>query len=327
MAATYQPTERTRLRRLAERGVYDRATVHSILDEGFICHVAFTIDGQPYALPTGYARVGETIYLHGSSGGRLGLRPGMPVCVTVTLLDGVVLARAAFHHSFNYRSAMVLGRTRLVTGPGEKERALSALVEHIVPGRGVDVRLGDAKELAATAVLAVPLEEASAKVRRGDPEDEEEDYALPAWAGVVPLALAPGDPVADARLDPAVAVPPYVAAWRRGSACASGGGASEEVERVEVGGSRQVEGVPADAGEEGLHEREAHRHGHDRADGLVAAAEGGQRADEPHGHQQHQVAERRAQAGQRALAQGVDADGAQREPADGAVAAQQPGAK
>jgi nitroimidazol reductase NimA-like FMN-containing flavoprotein (pyridoxamine 5'-phosphate oxidase superfamily) len=212
----YRPTERTTVRRLPERAAYDRQTVHAILDEGFFCHVAFAIDGQPYALPTGYARVGESIYLHGSSGSRLGLRPGMRVCVTVTLLDGLVLARSAFHHSFQYRSAMVLGRTRLVGDPVEKDAALRALVEHIVPGRTADVRGGDARELAATAVLAVPLEEVSAKVRVGDPKDDEEDYALPVWAGVLPLALVPGAPVPDPLLDPAIPEPPYLAAWSRG---------------------------------------------------------------------------------------------------------------
>ncbi|HZD00521.1 MAG TPA: pyridoxamine 5'-phosphate oxidase family protein [Actinomycetes bacterium] len=217
MTTSYEPTERTRVRRLPERAAYDRATVHAILDEGFICHVGFVVDGQPFAIPTGYARVGETLYLHGSTGSRLGLRPGMPVCVTVTLLDGLVLARAAFHHSFNYRSAMVLGRTRLVTDPEEKDAALRALVEHIVPGRSADVRPGDGKELAATAVLAVPLEEVSAKVRGGDPKDEEEDYSLPVWAGVLPLALVAGSPVPDSRLDPAITAPPHVAAWHRPS--------------------------------------------------------------------------------------------------------------
>ncbi len=217
MVASYQPTERTRVRRLPERGTYDRPTVHAILDEGFICHVGFVAEGQPYVTPTGYARVGETLYLHGSSGSRLGLRPGMDVGVTVTLLDGLVLARAAFHHSFNYRSAMVLGRTRLVTDFNEKDAALRALVEHIVPGRGADVRPGDAKELAATAVLAVPLEEASAKVRRGGPVDDEEDYGLPVWAGVLPFALVPGAPVPDPRSSSTIDVPPYVAAWHRGS--------------------------------------------------------------------------------------------------------------
>jgi hypothetical protein len=213
----YQATERTRLRRLPERAAYDRETVNAILDEGFVCHVGFVVDGQPYVIPTGYARAGETLYLHGSTGSRLGLRPGMPVCVTVTLLDGLVLARSAFHHSMNYRSVTVLGRTRPVTDPGAKEAALRAFVEHVVPGRSDEVRGGDRRQLAATAVLAVPIEEVSAKVRTGPPKDDEEDYALPVWAGVLPLALVPGSPVPDARLDPAVPVPSYVAGWDRRS--------------------------------------------------------------------------------------------------------------
>jgi nitroimidazol reductase NimA-like FMN-containing flavoprotein (pyridoxamine 5'-phosphate oxidase superfamily) len=211
----YQRTERTQLRRLPERGAYDRTTVHAILDEGFICHVGFVVDGQPHVIPTGYVRVGETIYLHGSSGSRLGLRPGMPVCVTVTLLDGIVLARSAFHHSFQYRSVVALGRTRLVTDPEEKDTALSALVEHFVPGRSTDVRPGDRRELAATAVLALPLEEVSAKVRTGDPKDEDQDYDLPYWAGILPLSLEPGRPIPDHRLKPGIPVPPYVNAWSR----------------------------------------------------------------------------------------------------------------
>ena len=211
----YQRTERTQLRRLPERGAYDRTTVHAILDEGFICHVGFVVDGQPHVIPTGYVRVGETIYLHGSSGSRLGLRPGMPVCVTVTLLDGIVLARSAFHHSFQYSSVVALGRTRLVTDPEEKDMALSALVEHFVPGRSTDVRPGDRRELAATAVLALPLEEVSAKVRTGDPKDEDEDYDLPYWAGILPLSLEPGRPMPDPRLKPGIPVPPYVNAWSR----------------------------------------------------------------------------------------------------------------
>jgi nitroimidazol reductase NimA-like FMN-containing flavoprotein (pyridoxamine 5'-phosphate oxidase superfamily) len=211
----YQRTERTQLRRLPERGAYDRTTVHAILDEGFICHVGFVVDGQPHVIPTGYVRVGETIYLHGSSGSRLGLRPGMPVCVTITLLDGIVLARSAFHHSFQYRSVVALGRTRLVTDPEEKDTALSALVEHFVPGRSTDVRPGDRRELAATAVLALPLEEVSAKVRTGDPKDEDQDYDLPYWAGILPLSLEPGRPMPDPRLKPGIPVPPYVSAWSR----------------------------------------------------------------------------------------------------------------
>jgi uncharacterized protein len=215
MTSAYQPTERTRLRRLPERAAYDRETVHAILDEGFICHVGFVVDGQPHVIPTGYVRVGETLYLHGSTGSRLGLRPGMPICVTVTLLDGIVLARSAFHHSFQYRSAVVLGSTRLVTDQEEKDAVLGALVDHIVPGRSADVRPGDAKELKATAVLALPLEEVSAKVRTGDPKDEEEDYELPYWAGILPLSLVPGRPIPDPRLSPGVPVPPHVTAWSR----------------------------------------------------------------------------------------------------------------
>lgn len=211
----YLPSERTTLRRLPERGVYDRPTVHAILDEGFICHVGFVAGGQPYVIPTGYARVGETLYLHGSSGSRLGPQPGMDVCVTVTLLDGLVLARSAFHHSFNYRSVMVLGRTRLVSDPEEKERALRAVVDHVAPGRSEAVRGGSRKELAATAVLAVALDEVSAKVRNGPPKDDEEDYDLPVWAGVLPLTVVPGTPVPDERLDPAVPLPAHVSGWRR----------------------------------------------------------------------------------------------------------------
>ena len=214
-ADRYQPTERTELRRLPERGAYDRPTVHAILDEGFICHVGFVVDGQPYVIPTGYARVGETVFLHGSTGSRLGLRPGMDVCVTVTLLDGLVLARSAFHHSMNYRSVMAIGRTRPVTDPGEKEAALRALVEHIVPGRSDEVRGADRRELAATAVLALPLREVSAKVRTGPPKDDEPDYELPIWAGVLPLALTPGDPAPDPVLDPSIPTPGHVASWAR----------------------------------------------------------------------------------------------------------------
>ena len=211
----YQRTERTRVRRLPERATYDRATVHAILDEGFLCHMGFVVDGQPYVIPTGYARVGDTLFLHGSTGSRLGLRPGMDVCVTVTLVDGLVLARSAFHHSMNYRSVMAIGRTRPVTDPGEKEVALRALVEHIVPGRSDEVRGGDLRELAATAVLALPLAEVSAKVRTGPPQDDEPDYALPIWAGVLPLALTPGEPAPDPVLDPSIPTPAHVASWSR----------------------------------------------------------------------------------------------------------------
>jgi nitroimidazol reductase NimA-like FMN-containing flavoprotein (pyridoxamine 5'-phosphate oxidase superfamily) len=211
----YQRTERTQVRRLPERASYDRATVHAILDEGFLCHVAFVIDGQPFALPTGYGRVGDTLYLHGSTGSRLGMRPDMDVCVTVTLLDGIVLARSVFHHSFQYRSVMVLSRTRLVTDPDEKEAALQAVVDHIVPDRGDVARGPDHKELAATAVLAVPIDEVSAKVRNGPVGDEEEDYQLPIWAGILPLELVPGAPQPDRRLLAGLPVPAHVSRWRR----------------------------------------------------------------------------------------------------------------
>jgi len=213
--SAYQRTERTRVRRLPERASYDRATVHAILDEGFLCHVAFVVDGQPYALPTGYGRVGDTLYLHGSTGSRLGMRPDMDVCVTVTLLDGIVLARSVFHHSFQYRSVMVLGRTRLVTDLEEKEAALQAVVDHIVPGRGDVARGPDRKELAATAVLAVPIDEVSAKVRNGPVGDEEDDYQLPVWAGILPLELVPGAPQPDRRLLAGLPVPAHVSGWRR----------------------------------------------------------------------------------------------------------------
>jgi uncharacterized protein len=211
----YPTTGRTRVRRLPERAAYDRETVHAILDEGFLCHVGFVVDGQPYVVPTGYARIGETVYLHGSTGSRLGLRPGMDVCVTVTLVDGLVLARSAFHHSMNYRSVMAVGRTRPIRDPDEKEAALRALVEHIVPGRSAEVRGPNRRELAATAVLALPLVEVSAKVRTGPPKEDDPDYALPFWAGVLPLALTPGEPDPDPRLDPPVPLPPHVASWSR----------------------------------------------------------------------------------------------------------------
>jgi nitroimidazol reductase NimA-like FMN-containing flavoprotein (pyridoxamine 5'-phosphate oxidase superfamily) len=211
----YAPTQRTTLRRLPERAAYDGGTVHAILDEGFICHVAFVVDGQPSMIPTGYARVGETLYLHGSSGSRIGLRPGADVCVTVTLVDGIVLARSAFHHSFQYRSVVVYGRTRAVTDPAEKDAVLRALVEHIVLGRSQAVRGASAKELAATTVLALPLAEVSAKIRSGPPKDEEEDYELPIWAGVLPLGLTSGPPEPDPVLTADLPVPAHVIGWHR----------------------------------------------------------------------------------------------------------------
>jgi nitroimidazol reductase NimA-like FMN-containing flavoprotein (pyridoxamine 5'-phosphate oxidase superfamily) len=191
---TIPTTARTELRRYPVRGVFDRAAVYRILDEAFVCHVAFVVDGQPYAIPTAYGRVGDTIYLHGSAASRMlrSLSAGVDVCVTVTLVDGLVLARSAFHHSMNYRSVVILGKARLVADPEEKIEALRAITNHIVPGRWDELRPVTDQELSATAVLALPIEEASAKVRTGPPKDDADDLTWPVWAGVVPLSLAAG---------------------------------------------------------------------------------------------------------------------------------------
>jgi len=194
-------TERTTVRRLPARGVYDRETVYRILDEALICHVGYATGGAPVVIPTIHTRVGDTLYFHGSAASRMlrSLRNGVEACVTVTLLDGLVLARSAFHHSMNYRSVVVMGNGREVTDTDEKRRALDALVEHTVPGRSAIVRAPTASELKQTLVIALPLAEASAKVRTGPPIDDEEDYALDVWAGVVPLSLVKGEPVSDGR--------------------------------------------------------------------------------------------------------------------------------
>jgi nitroimidazol reductase NimA-like FMN-containing flavoprotein (pyridoxamine 5'-phosphate oxidase superfamily) len=198
MSATVPITGRTKVRRLANRGNYDRDTIHAILDEALICHVGFVVDGAPVVIPTIHWREGDRLYVHGSAASRMlrSLKDGVEACVTVTLLDGLVLARSAFHHSMNYRSVVVFGKAHVVEG-GQKLRALDALVEHVVRGRSRDVRPPNEIELRQTLVLALPLEEASAKIRTGGPVDDEEDYALPVWAGVVPLRLTPGEPVAD----------------------------------------------------------------------------------------------------------------------------------
>ena len=199
-------TDRTKVRRHPERGVFDRAALYAILDEGFVCHIAFAIDGQPYAIPTGYARLGDALYLHGSAASRMvrQLSAGLEVCVTVTLVDGLVLARSAFHHSMNYRSAVVLGRARLVTDRDEKYAALRAFTDQVVPGRWAEVRPITEPELKGTAVLALPIEEASAKVRTGPPLDDGDDLTWPVWAGVVPLVTSPGVPVPDGPMLPGV---------------------------------------------------------------------------------------------------------------------------
>jgi nitroimidazol reductase NimA-like FMN-containing flavoprotein (pyridoxamine 5'-phosphate oxidase superfamily) len=202
----FPPTGRTQVHRLPKRGVYDKAQVHAILDEGLICHVGFTAGDQTYVIPTGYVRVDDRIYIHGSPASRMlgELKQGIDLCLTVTLLDGLVLARSAFHHSMNYRSVVVLGKARLVADPAEKVAALAAFVDHVVPGRWQEARQPTAKELQATYVLALPLTEVSAKVRTGPPIDDEEDYGLAVWAGVVPLRLDAGAPLADPRLAPGI---------------------------------------------------------------------------------------------------------------------------
>jgi nitroimidazol reductase NimA-like FMN-containing flavoprotein (pyridoxamine 5'-phosphate oxidase superfamily) len=210
------PTPRTTVRRLPKRGHYDPEVIAAILDEGLVCHVGFVALGQPYVIPTIYARRGDRLYLHGSAVSRMlkTLAGGVPVCVTVTIVDGLVLARSVFNHSMNYRSVVVLGTATVLEG-AEKVAALETIAEHVAPGRWKEARGPSETELKATLVLSLPLEEASAKVRTGPPEDEEEDYGLPYWAGVLPLALAAGNPVADPRLPPGTALPPSLRGWRR----------------------------------------------------------------------------------------------------------------
>ncbi|MEV5439775.1 pyridoxamine 5'-phosphate oxidase family protein [Streptomyces sp. NPDC052682] len=216
-ATAYAPTDRTVPTRSPHRASYDKELVHAILDEGYVCHLGFVRDGAPVVLPTLYGRVGERLYVHGSTGSRP-LRaagqadPGLPVCLTVTHVDALVLARSAFHHSINYRSVVVHGIARQVTDEQEKRQALDALVDHVVPGRAADSRPADKKELAATAVLRLDLEEVSAKVRTGGVNDEPEDLALPHWAGLVPLQRVYGTPVPDPALAPGTEVPGYLAA-------------------------------------------------------------------------------------------------------------------
>jgi len=217
MHDTQMPTTRTRVVREPERGVYDRETVYRILDEGFICHVGFAVNGQPFVIPTSYGRKDANLYIHGSAASRMlrQMKDGVALCVTVTLLDGLVLARSVFNHSMNYRSVVVLGKGTLVEDPEEKLAALRTLSEHIIPGRWDDVRQPHERELKATSVLRVPIEEFSAKVRSGPPIDDEEDYSFPTWAGVIPLGIKVGDPINDPRLDPAREAPTYLKKYAR----------------------------------------------------------------------------------------------------------------
>jgi nitroimidazol reductase NimA-like FMN-containing flavoprotein (pyridoxamine 5'-phosphate oxidase superfamily) len=213
------PTARTRVVREADRAVYDRENVYRILDEGFLCHVGFVVDGQPFVIPTSYGRQSASLYIHGSAASRMlrHMKDGVPVCITVTLLDGLVLARSVFNHSMNYRSVVILGKAALVEEPEEKLAALRVLSEHILPGRWGDVRQPNERELKATSVLRVPIEEFSAKVRTGPPIDDAEDYSFATWAGVIPLEIKAGAPIPDPRLDPARAVPGYLQNYSRRS--------------------------------------------------------------------------------------------------------------
>ena len=213
----FPKTARTTLKRLPYRGSYDRDLINQILDEGFVCHVGFAVDGQPFVIPTGYARLGDKVFIHGSQASRMlrTLGKGIEVCLTVTLIDGLVLARSAFHHSMNYRSVVIFGRAALVEDREEKLAALYTLSEHMIPGRWANVRGPNESELQQTTVLSLPIEEASAKIRTGPPLDDEEDYAMNVWAGVLPLSLIAKDPIADPRLPVNIDVPDYVIEYKR----------------------------------------------------------------------------------------------------------------
>jgi nitroimidazol reductase NimA-like FMN-containing flavoprotein (pyridoxamine 5'-phosphate oxidase superfamily) len=215
--STFPPTERTTLKRLPKRAEYDRAAVFEILGEAFICHVGFIVNGKPVVIPTSYCRVGDDVYIHGSAASRMlrSLEQGIDVCVTVTLIDGLVLARSAFHHSINYRSVVIFGKAKVVDDLDEKTRALQAFTEHVVPGRWEEVRLPTEAEMRSTLVLKLPLVEVSAKVRTGPPIDDDEDYELAVWAGVVPLSLIAAAPVIDDRVPPGIEAPDYVREYSR----------------------------------------------------------------------------------------------------------------
>lgn len=211
------PTERTRVVREPHRGAYDRETIYAILDQGLVCHVGFSVDGQPYVIPTMYARVGDAVYFHGSAASRMlrNLSSGVPACLTVTLPDGLVLARSVFNHSMNYRSVVALGQAMPVNDPDEKRAALHGFTEKILPGRWNEARQPNEKELKATSILRLPLTEASAKMRVGPPQDDDEDYALGVWAGVIPLQMVAGAPIRDERCDTTIPMPEYAANYRR----------------------------------------------------------------------------------------------------------------
>jgi uncharacterized protein len=212
----FKPTARSRVKRMPKRGHYDRATVYAILDAGVLCHVGYTIEGKPYVTPTNYWREGNHVYWHGSSASRMlrTLEKGVPVCLTVTHLDGFVLARSGFHHSVNYRAVMAFGVAQLVKEREAKLAALENFIERVFPGRWPELRPVSDQELKATTVLGMELDEVSAKVRTGGPIDDEPDYALPIWAGVLPMTLSAGTPLPDARLVPGTERPAYLEGWK-----------------------------------------------------------------------------------------------------------------
>jgi nitroimidazol reductase NimA-like FMN-containing flavoprotein (pyridoxamine 5'-phosphate oxidase superfamily) len=216
MPDSFSIGDRTRVVREANRAVYDREAIYKILDEGFVCHVGFAVEGQPFVIPTMFARVGDAIYFHGSAASRMlrGAAGGSPVCITVTIADGLVLARSVFNHSMNYRSVVALGTATVVTEPGEKLAALRAFTEKLLPGRWEDARQPNEQELKATSILKLPLTEVSAKVRTGGVEDDPPDYALSVWAGIIPLRLVADAAIRDERCDPLIPTPPYAAHFR-----------------------------------------------------------------------------------------------------------------
>ena len=241
----FVPTERSKLRRLYQRGAYDHAAVFAILDASLFCHIGYVIDGQPYVTPTGYWREGDRLYWHGSSASRM-LRSqsaGIPVCFSVMIVDGLVLARSGFHHSVNYRSVMAFGRAAKIEDGAEKERALEAYVDRFLPGRNRELRPIDSQELKATTVLGLTIEEASAKVRTGPPVDDEPDYSLPVWAGVVPIRQVFSTPIADPRLAPGTPIPAHIAALAPGTDFTEA--MRQLAEQAQAGGYAASEAAPA----------------------------------------------------------------------------------
>ncbi len=219
MIKEIKTTDRTKLRRLPKRGAFDRETIYKILDEGFVAHVGFTIDEQTFVIPTGYARTGDNLLIHGSQASRMmrAMAWEIQVCATVTLIDGLVLARSAFHHSMNYRSVVIFGTAKVIQDKEEKLEALRALTEHIIPNRWQDVRPPNEKEMKATMVLSLPIEEASAKIRTGNPVDDEADFKMETWAGVIPIESTAKEPIRDLRLRADIEMPSYVSNYKRGA--------------------------------------------------------------------------------------------------------------